>query len=96
MLTRDSKDIGICFQHVSWAVKEYEYFFNIEVFNAMLVSVLDSYVPYFTDRSSRSWDILGSEKEKAEIHLVSMAKTLAKRGHPHSFWDSYKRRYFLT
>jgi hypothetical protein len=66
MLTRDSKDIGICFQHVSWAVKEYEYFFNIEVFNAMLVSVLDSYVPYFTDRSSRSWDILGSEKEKAK------------------------------
>lgn len=95
MLTRDSKDIGICFQHVSWAVKEYEDFFNTEVFNAMLVSVLDSYVPYFVEKGSRSWDILGCEKETAEKHLILLAKTLAKRGHPNSFWESYKKRFFL-
>lgn len=95
MLTRDSKDIGICFQHVSWAVGEYEEFFNTEAFNTLLLSVLDSYVPFFVEKNSRSWDIMGCEKEKAERHLVSLAKTLAGRGSSHSFWESYKKRYFL-
>lgn len=93
MLTRDSKEIGICFQHVSWAVKEYEDFFNTKAFNTLLLSVLDSYVPYFVDKGSRSWDILGCEKEKAEHHLVSLARTLAKRGCSHTFWESYKKRF---
>ena len=96
MLTRDSKDTGICFQHVSWAVKEYEEFFNTDAFITLLLSVLDSYVPYFVEKGSRSWDSLGCEKETAEKHLVSLAKTLAKRGYPHSFWESYKKRYFLA
>ena len=95
MLTKDSKDIGICFQHVSWAVGEYEEFFNTEAFNTLLLSVLDSYVPFFDEKPSRSWDIMGCEKETAEKHLVSLAKTLAGRGFSHSFWESYKKRYFL-
>lgn len=95
ILTRDSKDVGLCFRHVSWAVKEYEEFFNTKAFNALLLSVLDSYAPYFVDRGSRSWDILGCEKEKAENDLISLANTLAERGYAHAFWASYKKKFFM-
>lgn len=95
ILTRNTKSVNTCLQHVSWAIKEYEEFFNTENFNLLLMSILDSYAQYFVPNNSRSWDVLGCEKEEAEKHLCRIASILSSRNYPHSFWSSYKKRYYF-
>lgn len=95
LLSRDSKDINICFRHISWVIREYEVFFNTKDFNNILISILDSYTQYFVPSKQRRWDIPGCEKELAEYHLTSIAQTLSKRGNYHPFWSQYKRVYYL-
>lgn len=95
ILARKSKDVNICFQHISWAIKEYEEFFNTDEFNSLLTSVLGSYAQYFVLGNSRPWDVLGCEKEEAEKHLCRIASILSSRNWPHPFWSTYKKRYYL-
>lgn len=95
ILTRDTKNVNTCLQHISWVIKEYEEFFNTDNFNSLLMSILDSYAQYFVSGNSRSWDVLGCEKEGAEKWLCDIAAILSNRGHAHPFWGTYKRRYYL-
>jgi len=96
ILTRSSKDVNMCLQHVAWAIKEYEDFFNTKDFAVLLQSILDSYAQYFVSENSRAWDVEGCEKEAAEKYLLSIAKTQKGRGYAHPFWDKYDGKYYLN
>lgn len=95
ILTRNTKSVNVCLQHISWAIKEYKEFFNTDNFNSLLISILDSYAQFFISGNSRSWDVLGCEKEEAEKHLCSIASTLSSRNLSNPFWSNYKKRYYL-
>lgn len=95
ILTRNSRDVGVCFQHVGWAIREYEDFFNTKTFNVILTSILDGYAQYFKTENPRQWDVRGCQKEVAEKYLCLIAETLSQHGHDHSFWDTYKKKFYL-
>lgn len=96
ILSRDSKDVNICFQHISWVIKEYEDFFSKQRFNELFTSILDSYAQYFVPNNQRTWDLRGCEKEIAEKYLMKIAQILANHNHSHPFWGMYKKKYYLV
>lgn len=95
LLSREAKEINDCFRHLSWVLTKHKSLFNTTEFITLIMSVLDSYVQYYTNGNAREWDIESCEKEVAEKHLVHISKTLKRWGHLHPFWDEYKKRYYL-
>lgn len=93
--SKDCKEINACFRHLSWVLTKNKTFFNTSEFNTLISSVLDSYAQYYVEGNAREWDIMGCEKEVAEKHLVLISKTMKRWGHPHPFWDKYKKKYYL-
>lgn len=92
--SKDCKEINSCFRHLSWTLTKNKTFFNTSEFTTLISSVLDDYAQYYED-NAREWNIIGCEKEVAEKHLVLISKTMKRWGHPHPFWDKYKKRYYL-
>ena len=94
LVSRDSVEINTSLRHLSWVITKHKSFFNTPDFVTLFSSALDSYAQYFT-RNAREWDVKGCEKEVAEKYLVSVAKTMKRWGHPHPFWNGYRRKFFL-
>jgi len=96
LLTKDGNELGICFQHIAWAINVYKKFFNTEEFKELFQAILGVYEPYFAlaGGEPQTWDLIGCQKEVAEKALVSIHKTLVKWGRGNSFWSNYKRVFY--
>ena len=95
LVSRDSVEINTSLRHLSWVITRHKSFFNTPDFVTLFSSVLDDYAQYFTGINAREWDVKGCEKEVAEKHLVSIARSLKRWGYSHPFWSGYKRRFYL-
>lgn len=96
ILSKECNELGVCFQHVSWAMGVYKSFFNIEEFKDLFQAILEVYKPYFdlTKGEPRQWNLIGCQKEVAEKALVSINKILVRWGRGDMFWSNYKRIFY--
>lgn len=96
ILSKGCNELGVCFQHVSWAMSVYKRFFNTKEFKDLFQAILEVYKPYFdsTKGEPRSWSLIGCQKEVAEKSLISINKTLVKWGRGDMFWSNYKRVFY--
>lgn len=93
IISRNTNELGIALHHVSWAIKHYNKFFNVDDFKALLETMLKVYKPYFdiSENADHPWDLKGCQKEVAEKALVQISNTLDSWGVKDEFWGNYKR-----
>lgn len=96
LISKNTKELGILFRHISWAIKHYNTFFNTPNFKKLLEAVLKVYQPYFnTVGEQEQWNLMGCQKEVAEKALVSIASTLKGWGIKDEFWNNYKKVFYI-
>lgn len=95
IIAKDSKELGICFQHITWIMAHRQKFFNTEDYKKLFKAILEVYKPYFEDKGDDTpeWNLIGCQKEIAEKSLISINKTLVKWGGRNQFWTKYKRKF---
>lgn len=95
IIAKDSSELGICFQHISWVMAHRQKFFNTDDFKKLFKAVLDVYKPYFENNGEKTpeWNLIGCQKEIAEKSLIIIHKTLEKWGVKNRFWEQYKRKF---
>lgn len=96
LLTQEGNELGICFQHIAWAMNAYKKFFNTKEFKELFHAILSIYKPYFdvSDGEPQTWSLIGCQKEVAEKALLSINKTLIRWGCGDLFWSNYKRVFY--
>ena len=95
LISKNTKELSILFRHISWAIKNYNIFFNTPNFKKLLEALLKVYQPYFdTVGEQEQWNLQGCQKEVAEKALVSIAQTLEGWGSKDEFWSNYKRVFY--
>ena len=95
LISKNTKELGILFRHISWAIKHHKAFFNKPNFKKLLEVVLKVYQPCFdTVGEQEQWNLIGCQKEVAEKALVSIASTLESWGGKGEFWSHYKRVFY--
>ena len=97
IISKNSNELNTLFRHISWAMNHYKSFFNGDSFKKLFKTVLNVYQPYFdtVDGATRAWNLIGCQKEVAEKALISISKTLERRGVKNNFWNHYKRVFYL-
>lgn len=95
LISKDSNELGIIFQHMVWVMTSSKDFFNTDDFKTLFAAVLQVYRPYFdvSDDGMIAWNLMGCQKEIAEDSLATMAKIMCEWGVEDVFWSRYKRKY---
>lgn len=95
LISKDSNELGIIFQHIVWLMTSSKDFFNTDDFKKLVAVVLQVYRPYFDESNDGmiAWNLIGCQKEIAEDSLLTMAKIMREWGVDDVFWSRYKRKY---
>lgn len=93
LITKNSKDLGVCFRHLAGAMTTHKKFFDSCEFRKLFDTVLRVYEPYYRDDSPEAWTLIGCQMEVAEKSLMIIAKNLAKWGVRDDFWLKYKKKF---
>ena len=95
LISKDSNELGIIFQHIVWMMTSSKDFFNTDDFEKLVAVVLQVYRPYFDESNDGmiAWNLIGCQKEIAEDSLLTMAKIMREWGVDDVFWSRYKRKY---
>ena len=95
IISKDSSELGTCFQHIVWSISHRQKFFNTEDFKKLFKAILEVYRPFFENRGdgASEWNLLGCQKEIAEKSLLLMHNTLEEWGVKNRFWEQYKRKF---